>query len=495
MPFSKLRTHPHLYEINTWAWLEGLSAKAGRRITLADVPDAEWDAIAQRGFDIVWLMGLWQRSEESRQIVLADPGNRAQYDRVLPGWKPEDVIGSPYAVKDYVPDPRIGNWESLDRVREKLHARGMALFSDFVGNHTALDHPWTSEHPEYYVQGSEEDFAKDPGAFFKVSTRQGEKYIARAHDLYCPPWRDAAQLNYFHPATREAQIGVLHTLASHCDGARCDMAMLQLTDIFEKIWTRNLHGAPAAKLEFWEEASAAVPRLTLLAEVYWGTEQRLLDLGFSFAYDKDLYDAVKDSRAGDIQVRLQASVGYQSRLARFLENHDEERRAAVFPNARLSAAGTLMGTLPGMRFYHQGELEGLRNHLPITLRIAAPEPPDAYCSSFFEKILRLTNEEVFHRGRWSLLDIAPEGDATFSNLIGYEWRTENSWKLIVVNMAQNTSQGRVKLGDRARADRSYSFHDELNEVVYPREGRELHDVGLYVRLDAGQAHIFDIKPA
>ncbi len=494
MPFSNLRTHPHLYEINTWTWLEGLSAKAGRRITLAEAPDTEWDRIARDGFDIVWLMGVWQRSEESRQIALADQGNRARFDRVLPGWKPQDVIGSPYAVKDYLPDPRIGTWDSLDDVREKLHARGMRLFADFVGNHTALDHPWTREHPEYYVQGAAEDFQERPAEFFKLLTPQGEKYIARAHDLYCPPWRDAAQLNYFHPASRSAQIGALRTIAAHCDGVRCDMAMLQLSDIFEKIWSRYLQGGAAPKNEFWEEASSAVPRLMLLAEAYWGTEQRLLDLGFSFAYDKDLYNAVKDQRAEEIHDRLEASAAYQSRLARFLENHDEQRRAVVFPNARLSAAGTLMGTLPGMRFYHQGELEGLRNQLPITLRIAAAEPPDPYSSDFFEKILRLTNEEVFHGGRWSLLDIAPEGDATSSSLIGYEWRAEKSWKMIVVNMGACTSQGRVKLGNRARANQKYSFHDQLNEVVYPREGRELHDVGLFVRLDAGQAHIFDITP-
>ena len=71
-----LRQHPHLYEINTWAWLEKLSARLGRLVKLADVPDSEWDAIARRGFDIVWLMGIWQRSAESRSIELADPENR-----------------------------------------------------------------------------------------------------------------------------------------------------------------------------------------------------------------------------------------------------------------------------------------------------------------------------------------------------------------------------------------------------------------------------------
>ena len=105
-----LRPHPHLYEINTWVWLEQLSAKHGRAIHLGDVPDAEWDAIAKRGFDVVWLMGVWKRSPESRRITLEDPANFQRYDRALPGWKLDDVIGSPYAVTAYVPDPRIGNW-------------------------------------------------------------------------------------------------------------------------------------------------------------------------------------------------------------------------------------------------------------------------------------------------------------------------------------------------------------------------------------------------
>src|SRR5580700_2951994 len=108
-PFP-IRNYPHLYEINTRSWLEQLSAKLGRRITLAEVPDSEWDALEQVGFNIVWLMGIWQRSPESRRIMLEDPANRAAYDSALPGWKPSDVIASPYAIAGYVPDPRIGTY-------------------------------------------------------------------------------------------------------------------------------------------------------------------------------------------------------------------------------------------------------------------------------------------------------------------------------------------------------------------------------------------------
>ena len=166
-PFT-IRTHPHLYEINTWEWLEELSVRLGRRITLAEVPDKEWDSIARLGFNIVWLMGVWQRSPESRRIKLENPQNHPEFDAVLPGWKPTDVIGSPYSIVQYVPDPRIGTWTSLDAVRKKLHARGIALFLDFVGNHTALDCPWTRDHPEFYVQGTKEQYDQNPSAFFRA---------------------------------------------------------------------------------------------------------------------------------------------------------------------------------------------------------------------------------------------------------------------------------------------------------------------------------------
>ena len=47
------RPNPSLYEINTWSWLERLSAQAGHRITLGEVPDAEWDHLHALGFDFV----------------------------------------------------------------------------------------------------------------------------------------------------------------------------------------------------------------------------------------------------------------------------------------------------------------------------------------------------------------------------------------------------------------------------------------------------------
>jgi hypothetical protein len=485
--------NPHLYEINTWAWLDELSRKAGKSVALETVPDSEWDQIAERGFHVVWLMGMWQRSPESRRIFLNDPGQRADFDRALPGWTPEDVIGSPYAVRSYTPDPRFGNWKSLDLVRSKLAKRGVALFLDFVGNHTALDHAWISEHPEYYIQGTERDFEREPQSFHRVATSQGVKFVALGRDPYFPAWRDVAQLNHFHPGGREAQLETLRTIAGHCDGVRCDMAMLLLNDVFERIWKPYLNETRPPEREFWKEVFLALPNFVLLAEVYWGLEQRLLDLGFSFSYDKELLDAVHQADAAKVKSRLTAPLCYQIHLARFLENHDEPRRAAVFPNQRLYSVGTLLGTLPGMRIYQQGEIEGRKIRLPIMLKAAAEEPIDEASAAFFEKILRITKDDVFHSGHWNLLDVVPENDSTAANLIAYEWRNAASWKVVVVNLAGAASQGRVHLGHRVSEGKQYVFHDELNDENYLREGSELAHAGLFVRLEGGQAHLFDVS--
>ena len=64
-----MRTHPHLYEINTWPWLETLSRRAGASVTLAGVPDEEWSRLRDRGIDLVYLMGIWQRSALGRQFA------------------------------------------------------------------------------------------------------------------------------------------------------------------------------------------------------------------------------------------------------------------------------------------------------------------------------------------------------------------------------------------------------------------------------------------
>ena len=106
--------------------------------------------------------------------------------------------------------------------------------------------------------------------FRAVDTVQGRVHVACGRDPYFPPWRDVAQLNYFNPETREAMRRQLGKVAAHCDGVRCDMAMLVLNDVFERTWRARLHGEwPRLPDEFWPAATRSTPELMYIAEVYW----------------------------------------------------------------------------------------------------------------------------------------------------------------------------------------------------------------------------------
>jgi hypothetical protein len=490
-----LRTHPHLYQINVYAWLESLSAKLGRVIHLADVPDSEWDAVSLMGFDAVWLMGIWQRSPISRELDQKRQRQPADFDRALPGWTVADIIGSPYSVVQYEPEPRIGSWKDVDIARAKLHQRKMALVLDFVGNHTGLDHPWTREYPEYYVQGTKENYDRDRNSFYKVDSVKGTVYIALGKDPYFPPWDDVAQLNHFSPEMRVAQLAELQRIASHCDGVRCDMAMLQLNDIFDRIWRPLIGDTKVPATEFWTEARASAPDLALLGEAYWGTEGRLIDLGLNFTYDKGLYDSVLAGNVGDIHWRLSAPVEHQAHLGRFLENHDEPRAAEMFGNDRLPAIATLMGTLPGLRFYQQGEELGIKLRTPIELRRVVEQPVDPVRKLFFAKLFAVTRGSVFHDGEWTVLPVTPDNDPTSGNLIVYQWRIKRAWQVVVVNLSGAPAQGFVHFDSSIAAGRDYTLVDQLNDVRYLRNGAEIVRQGLFVRLNAYQAHLFDVETA
>ena len=87
--------YPLIYEINTAVWLTELSRKHHRPITLASIPAAEWDALAAVGMDAVWLMGVWERSPAGRDVAMKNESLQEDFRRALPGFRPEDVSGSP----------------------------------------------------------------------------------------------------------------------------------------------------------------------------------------------------------------------------------------------------------------------------------------------------------------------------------------------------------------------------------------------------------------
>ena len=149
--------HPVIYEINTWVWLGELTRKHGRPVGLSTVPPEEWDAVASFGADAIWLMGVWERSPAGTAIANRNEGLVGDFRLALPDFVPEDNVGSPYCLRRYEVDGHLGGREGLAAAREELARRGLKLVLDFVPNHVAPDHPWVTDHPEYFVRGSAED--------------------------------------------------------------------------------------------------------------------------------------------------------------------------------------------------------------------------------------------------------------------------------------------------------------------------------------------------
>jgi glycosidase len=297
------------------------------------------------------------------------PAWREGFAGTLDDLGDEDICGSCFAVTGYQVHPELGGDEALARLRARMAGRGLRLMLDFVPNHTALDHPWTGQHPDWYVAGTEADLERPPQDFTDV----GDRVLAYGRDPCFDGWPDTLQLDYAHPEVRLAMTDTLLSVADRCDGMRCDMAMLVLPDVFEKTWGRRPE-------PFWpgavERLRARHPSVVLMAEVYWDLEWELQQQGFDFTYDKRLYDRLRDHEANAASDHLRADLDYQRHLARFLENHDEPRAAATFTPEVHRVASLVTFMTPGLRFMHQGQLEGARTQVSPHLCRAPSEAVD-----------------------------------------------------------------------------------------------------------------------
>ncbi len=109
-----------------------------------------------------------------------------------------------------------------------------------------------------------------------------------------------------------------------------------------------------------------------MAEVYWDLEWTMQQQGFDYAYDKRLYDRLREGHARPVREHFHAGLDYQDKLARFLENHDEPRAAATFSPDVHEAAAVITFLSPGLRFFHQGQFEGRKKRIsPHLVRASA----------------------------------------------------------------------------------------------------------------------------
>jgi glycosidase len=371
----------------------------------------------------------------------------------------------------------------------------MRLLLDFVPNHTAPDHHWVREHPDYYVEGSADDLARSPQNYCRIETADGPRILAHGRDPLFDGWPDTLQLNYGNPRLREAVRYELERVAAMCDGVRCDMAMLLLPDVFRRTW--NIE-AP----EFWADTIETVRSkrhdFVFMAEVYWGLEWELLQRGFDYTYDKRLYDRLRGGEASGVRDHLVADLGYQNRLVRFIENHDEARAAALFPPHQHRAAAVVTFFAPGMRLFHDGQWQGRRRHASVHLCRRAEESADDAISDFYERLLLTLKRPQFHSRSWRRLEPAPASpdNESWRNFIASICGEDGSTRsIVVVNYSRDRAQCRLPVTPGVPAHATVELRDLLGDAIFYRDGSELVSPGLYLDMPAWGYHVFEVLAA
>lgn len=485
-----------MFEINTRAWLYSLSRKFKKNLTLLTIPDDIWLNIIKKGFDWIWLMGVWRHSPLKEEDLANHPGLINEITHSLPNWDHTDVVGSPYSIIKYELNPQLGQIEDSVLLKQKLNEFGVKLMLDFVPNHFGSASELVLTNPEYFISMNEPP--KKKYLFKHVETEKGTRWIAFGKDPYFPPWTDTFQLNYYNEKTRKYMINILLNIATFCDGVRCDMAMLCLNDIIKSTWDFYFKEKRFInpKSEFWKGAIEAVksnlPNFIFLGEVYWDLGWKLQQLGFDYTYDKRLYDRLEQGNIELIRGHLNADILYQSKSLRFIENHDERRAIKVFGRERSIAAAIIMGTIPGLSLYYQGQLEGEKFKTPVQLRRKQKELPDIKIQRTYERLLEFTNLNVIQNGQWSL------SKTSTINLLAWQWFTSDSDELavVVVNYSVKHSQGRIflELTNVFKNSEKLLLVDLLNGRTDTNEIKLLIHQGIYVDLQPFQSHLFYLKP-
>ncbi|PWD99281.1 alpha-amylase family glycosyl hydrolase [Marinilabilia rubra] len=291
--------------------------------------------LRELGVDILWLMPVYPIGEKNRK----------------------GTLGSYYSIKDFKNiNPEFGTMEDFKSLVKKIHEMDMHIVLDWVANHTAWDHPWIEEHPEWYTKNE-----------------KGE-IVAPVED-----WSDVADLNYSNQEMRAAMIDALTFWVeeTNIDGYRCDMAGM-------------------VPVDFWENARADIENIKpvwMLAEDEM--ETGLLENAFNANYAWELHHIMNDVAKGEKNA-LDVSGFFEKTDTllpsgtwplQFTTNHDEnswngtayERMGKAFKTMT-----ALTFTVEGMPLIYSGQEAGLNKSLEFfekdTIQWKKSEMTDFYKS-------------------------------------------------------------------------------------------------------------------
>jgi glycosidase len=337
--------------------------------------------LKELGIDILWLMPIYPIGEKNRK----------------------GELGSYYSVQDYTAvNPEFGNMDDLKELVSSAHASGMYVILDWVANHTARDHTWVTEHPEWYKTDS-------------------------VGNLVSPyDWTDVAQLDFSNNELRLAmkQALVYWVKEADIDGYRCDVAGMIPCD-------------------FWEDARAS---LDSIKPVFMLAEDEgqpcLVKNAFDMNYAWELHHIMNEVAKGEMPVQalrdyyLRQDSIYNPDIYRlnFITNHDENSwNGTVFERLGNAAEvyAALTFTLPGMPLIYSGQEIGLNKRLKF-FESDPIEWKNSPWSLTYQKLIKIKkeNKALWNGTAGGEMELLTFGEVLDSALIAYR-RVKNENEILV----------------------------------------------------------------
>jgi glycosidase len=459
-------------------------------ITIDTIPLSYWTDLVAKGYDSVWLLGVWNNEPAVLKGHKMASQYIHEYRSVLPDVVEEDIIDSCFAINDYSLHPMLGNLDALANLKKTLNSLGLRLILDFVPNHFHCYSEYVYTRPDMFIAESEEYFKQHSIDYY--TPLDSDYRVAHGRDPYTGSWSDTAQIDWSSHTAREVMSGILENIAQVCDGVRCDMAMLIVPHIFNKVWGKHM------RVNWWKNTiqniKSSHPDFVFIAECYWNTKQQLLESGFDYAYDKELYDILVQQDTKKLSYYLKTNSAVNDSVI-FLENHDENRSASIFSYEALTSASTLQYTLPGLQLIQEGQQEGWQTSLPVQIGRRPQEKTNTVLYNHYKKLQSITNDPVFVLGDIEFFDPIQINDHTpsFQNLIMFKRTYKTKTFIVIINFTPHNSKAFMPFTPEINEHlKTILFHDRLSDKEYAYARSLLLTHHLYIELKAWQSHIFEV---
>jgi glycosidase len=540
---------------STYVWLDQLSKIYRRPVNrLQDIPDAELDLIAERGFTALWLIGLWQRSYASQKIKQLQGNPEAK--------------ASAYALENYTISDDIGGYEGYQNLHQRAKQRGIRLASDMVPNHTGLDSELVRNNPDWFLFSHSTPYynysyngpnlssdsrygiyledgywnRSDAAVTFKrVDYLTGDtRYIYHGNDGTNMPWNDTAQLNFLSAEVREGVIQQILQVARMFPIIRFDAAMVLAKRHIQRLWF-PLHGhsggvpsrsANAMSMtefdaaipeEFWREVvdriHLEVPDTLLLAEAFWMLEGYFVrTLGMHRVYNSAFMHMLKKEDNANYRYLIKNTLEFDpeilKRYVNFMNNPDEDTAIAQFGRGdKYFGVCMMMLTMPGLPMFGHGQVEGFTEKYGMEYAKAYydEQPDENLVARHYREIFPIMKKRPLFAEvhNFFLYDVySPEGTVNenifaYSNRLGYEtalvvfnncFEQANGWIKTSVGYLQNNEIHQSSLAQGLCLSHEENtfviFRDHASNMEFIRSCKEIADNGLLVALDGYKYNVF-----